>query len=546
MNKSSLHCTILRRHVLFSALFLFMIYSHLIGQPLPTGERWSEVCPPGFYIGGAATGFEPTHFTSDLPYATIAAREFNAITSMCYLTWNSEVNNNQFNLSGMTTMVNWAKARGKAIHGHVLVYPWANSKSAWWQSLSTAPNSGGAGITAVEREMNQHIDRVASAFAGSIWTWDVVNEAFGDYGDSNVDSNGLRKSYKEFQAMGADYIKKAFYRAKAADSHALRLLVDYGCEEDNPSNDNEKSDKLYRFAKALKQQGVPIDGIGFQGHLRITKNTQGNYTIPNYNNIRNNFARFAALGLKILVSELDIRVVSTTNSNYKLSAEEEKMQANVYREIIKICLEQPRCMGMLLWDYTDKYCWLNPAPDFGPQDADSFKYTYPTPFRKNLSPKPAYYAIQEAMASHKGLYWISNWWGSKNYLNRAANPNPSTSTTFENLNTSWYSEQWTLQRTQTHTYRIINRWDATTGALGRVGNGNEPTSNIYLGNVNSSWESQQWVVTRMSDGSYQIKCKWGNDAYLTRRSLNNGDGAGLAALNKDWDSQRWTLERAPQ
>jgi endo-1,4-beta-xylanase len=188
-----------------------------------------------------------------------------------------------------------------------------------------------------------------------VYSWDVLNEVMGDDGNDN-DVDGVRKTHGdgtpviEYKAMGQDYIRAAFRFARSVAPKAKLLLIDYGAEEDSQENDNEKSDRLYRFAKKLLGEGVPIDGIGFQMHVH---SEQGN---PNYLAIARNFERFRKLGLFVYINEMDVTSYSTKDPKSVPSTALERagrFQGRVFSRILEICMEEPACASFRFWDFAE-------------------------------------------------------------------------------------------------------------------------------------------------------------------------------------------------
>lgn len=97
---------------------------------------------------------------------------------------------------------------------------------------------------------------IVGHYKGQLYAWDVVNEAFDDSGN-------LRRSIW-YNTFGESYIGEAFKLAHAADSSVNLYINDYNIEYNNA-----KSNALYNLVKKLKGQGIPIHGVGFQGHFII-------------------------------------------------------------------------------------------------------------------------------------------------------------------------------------------------------------------------------------------------------------------------------------
>jgi endo-1,4-beta-xylanase len=215
---------------------------------------------------------------------------------------------------------------------------------------------------------------VVSHFRNKVFAWDVVNEAFNEKGR-------LRDSIWYNQpgiGAGKDtaYIAQAFRWAHDADPNAVLFYNEAEAEEVNP-----KSDAIFAMVKDFRERGVPINGIGFQMHIFNLA--------PNVASIAANFARFGKLGIQIHITEMDVALPVTEDGIVMESANLQR-QAEIYGEIVKICLQTPGCSALQTWGVTDKYSWLGWA-------------THKTKgagllFDRQYHPKPAYQAIKEALS----------------------------------------------------------------------------------------------------------------------------------------------------
>jgi endo-1,4-beta-xylanase len=126
------------------------------------------------------------------------------------------------------------------------------------------------------------------------------------------------------------------------------------------------------MAQDFKTRGVPLDGIGFQFHVDL------NFDNPaTLSSVASNFQRFAALGLEIHITELDIRL--SNSSAASLNA-----QAALYGKLATLCVQQPNCKVFQTWGFTDKYTWLGPA---------AYPLLWDTAYQK----KPAYNSVNTAL-----------------------------------------------------------------------------------------------------------------------------------------------------
>lgn len=136
-----------------------------------------------------------------------------------------------------------------------------------------------------------------------------------------------------YNTLGEEFVSIAFRAARAADPAAKLYINDY-----NTDGTGAKSTALANLVRKLKAAGVPIDGIGIQAHL-IVGNVQGSFAT--------NLAQFAALGVDVAITELDIRMTMPSTASLL------SRQADDYRTIVNACLSVPRCVGITIWDYTD-------------------------------------------------------------------------------------------------------------------------------------------------------------------------------------------------
>ncbi|MFD7499635.1 endo-1,4-beta-xylanase [Streptomyces sp. NPDC059850] len=301
----------------------------------------------GKYYGTAVTASKLTG-----TYADIAGSQFNSITPGNEMKWESvEPSRGTYNWSGADRIVDFAEAHDMEVRGHTLV--WHSQLPGWLTNGSWTADQ-------LRTLMTDHITAEAGRYKGRISHWDVVNEPFNE--------DGTFRQSLFHSKLGPSYIADALRAARAADPDAKLYLNDY-----NTDGLGAKSDGMYNLVKSLKAQGVPIDGVGFQGHLILGQ-------VPS--TMKANLQRFADLGVDVAVTELDIRMT--------LPATDAKLaqQKADYRAVTDACVAVSRCKGVTAWGFTDSDSWI---PDvFEGQGAA-------TPYDENYRPKPAYYGIAESL-----------------------------------------------------------------------------------------------------------------------------------------------------
>ncbi|MER7171457.1 endo-1,4-beta-xylanase [Streptomyces mesophilus] len=306
----------------------------------PTGAHGAEntlgaaAAQSGRYFGTAIASGR----LGDSAYTTIAGREFNSVTAENEMKIDAtEPQRGQFNFAAGDRVYNWAVQNGKQVRGHTLA--WHSQQPGWMQSLSGS---------SLRQAMIDHINGVMGHYKGKIAQWDVVNEAFAD------GSSGARRD-SNLQRSGNDWIEVAFRAARAADPAAKLCYNDYNVENWTWA----KTQAMYNMVRDFKQRGVPIDCVGFQSHF--------NSDSPYNSNFRTTLQSFAALGVDVAITELDIQGASATT----------------YANVTNDCLAVPRCLGITVW---------------GVRDTDSWRAEQtPLLFNGDGSKKPAYTAVLNAL-----------------------------------------------------------------------------------------------------------------------------------------------------
>lgn len=96
---------------------------------------------------------------------------------------------------------------------------------------------------------------------------------------------------------------------------------------------------MINLVQQLQADGVPIDGIGIEGHLIVGE-------VPT--TMVENFNQFTALGVEISINELDIRMTLPETAALL------DQQKSDYQTVVSACMQVEKCVGITLWDYTDK------------------------------------------------------------------------------------------------------------------------------------------------------------------------------------------------
>ncbi|KAJ8519061.1 hypothetical protein ONZ45_g3966 [Pleurotus djamor] len=334
-------------------------------SPTPSGLHNLAVARGQLYFGSATDNGE----LSDIPYKTKLSDtdEFGQITPGNSMKWDAtERSRGVFTFAGGDVIADLAQTNGQLLRGHTCV---------WHSQLPSWVSNGNFDATELTSIIETHCSTLVDHFKGKVyvdlkspelttWTildaWDVVNEPFNE--------NGTFRTSVFYNTLGSSYIDIALHAARAADPDAKLYVNDY-----NIDGLGAKSTAMVNLVTQLKADGVPIDGIGVQGHLIVG-------AVPN--NIQANLEQFAALGVEVAITELDIRMT------LPVTPEKLAQQKADYKKVMAACAAVPACVGVTIWDYTDKYSWVPSV--FSGQGAA-------LPWDEDLVKKPAYDGIAEAL-----------------------------------------------------------------------------------------------------------------------------------------------------
>jgi len=286
----------------------------------------------------------------------IIKSQFNTISPENQLKWQSiHPQPDKYDFDGADRYVAFGEKYGMFVIGHTLV--WHNQTPAW------VFDDGKGNLVdrdTLLKRMRDHIRTVVGRYKGRIKGWDVVNEA--------VNADGTLRQSKWLKIIGEDYIAKAFQYAHEADPQAELYYNDYSLEE------LQKLNGAVRLIKNLKAQGVPISGVGLQGH--------NNLIFPSMQQQEAAITAFAKLGVRVNITELDINVLPFVSeeegpriklsddlqpklnpytSGLPKSVNEE--QAMQFAQLFRVYLKHRDVIDRItFWGVTDGDSWLNNFP----------------------------------------------------------------------------------------------------------------------------------------------------------------------------------------
>jgi len=336
----------------------------------------------GSLLIGAA--LNPSEFTeSDAGAAALVKAQFDSISPENALKWASvHPQPDRYDFDMADKYVAFGEKNHMFVVGHTLV--WQHQTPRWvFEDGKGDP---------VDREtllkrMREHIQTVVGRYKGRVNGWDVVNEALND--DGTLGETPWRK------IIGEDFIAKAFEFTHEADPQAQLYYNEYSLE-----NEAKRKGALELIRK-LQAQGVPVTGVGLQGHYGMDW--------PTVDQLDATIAAFAKLGVKVMITELDIDVLPSVwqyrGADISRNAElrpklnpyvnglpdsVQQALAKRYADLFGVFLKHHgEVTRVTFWGVTDASSWLNNWPARG-------RTNYPLLFDRDGQPKPAFYAVTEA------------------------------------------------------------------------------------------------------------------------------------------------------
>lgn len=282
----------------------------------------------------------------------------------------------QFNWENADKIANFCRSNGIKLRGHCLM--WHAQIGEWMYKDEKGD------LVSKEKlfqNMKHHITAIVERYKDVVYAWDVVNEAISDGG-----WQGGRRGMGEhpspyrnsplYQIAGDEFIKKAFIYAREADPNVLLFYNDYNAA------DPGKRDRIYNMVKSMKEEGVPIDGIGMQGHYNVYG--------PSMEDVDAALTKYSTIVKHIHITELDIRAnqemggqLNFSRDGGNISQVVKTLQEDQYARLFKVLRKHKDVVdNVTFWNLSDRDSWLGAR-------------NYPLPYDENYKAKRVYSIIKD-------------------------------------------------------------------------------------------------------------------------------------------------------
>lgn len=310
----------------------------------------------------------------------LVKKNFNSITAENDMKPQStEPRKGEFNWENADKIADFARQNGIKLRGHCLI--WHSQIGEWIYK-----DEKGNLLTKEQMfaNMRSHITAIMTRYKDIVYAWDVVNEAIADGNGGGwpmMMRPGMKPSpYRQsdlFRVAGDEFIREAFKIAREVDPNVQLFYNDYNAA------DPVKRQRIYNMVKEMKEAGVPIDGIGMQGHYNVYG--------PSMADIDSALTMYSSIVDHIHITELDIRANEemggqlqfSRGTNAEIPQFVKVLQEDQYTQLFRVLRKHAdKIDNVTFWNLSDADSWLGVN-------------NYPLPIDKDLKPKRVYKLIRD-------------------------------------------------------------------------------------------------------------------------------------------------------
>jgi endo-1,4-beta-xylanase len=292
-----------------------------------------------FRVGAAVSG----EILRSAEASSLLTRHFSSLTPENAMKFgNIHPQENGWAWEEADQIADFAREEGFAMRGHTIL--WHNQTPPWLFRAGDDPVSKNE----LYKRLENHIAAVTERYNDAVYVWDVLNEVIDTDGE-----DGFRLS-EWYKIGGREIYDFAFRQMRQASPNAKLFYNDYNIESGG------KMESTVRFLSSLLDAGVPVQGVGIQGHWY--------YDYPDEKTVRTAIECYAALGLEIEFTEVDISVYQFNDrrdkADYFTSPPEDRLreQGQRYKTLFAAAAQYPAVKNITIWGIADNHTWLDNFP----------------------------------------------------------------------------------------------------------------------------------------------------------------------------------------
>ena len=342
------------------------------GRPVEDPTGYKDTYKDYFTVGVAVN----IRNVTDADQIALIKKNFNSITAENDMKVVSlQPREGEWNWENADKIANFCRENGIPLRGHTLCW---HSQFADWMFVDDKGNEVSKEV--FYERLRTHIHTVVNRYKDIVYCWDVVNEAMAD-GDGRPnrwmrEAPSPYRQSRHFKLCGDEFIAKAFEFAHEADPDALLFYNDYNAA------DPAKRDRIYNMVKKMQDAGVPIHGIGMQGHYNVYG--------PSNEDIEAAIVKYSEIVDNIHFTELDIRINEEMGGGLQFSRGQagevpgyiKTLHEAKYADLFRILRKHKDVVkNVTFWNLSDRDSWLGAN-------------NYPLPFDREYKPKNVYRVIK--------------------------------------------------------------------------------------------------------------------------------------------------------
>jgi len=289
----------------------------------------------------------------------IFTSHFNAGVIEASFKWHEmEAERGKVNYSLVDNILAWADQEGIPLRGHCIFWGVPNRVQDWVKGLSDDE---------LRMALQQRGRSIGARYRDRFAEYDLNNEM-------------MHANYYA-QRLGPQITLQMASWVKDGDPNAKLFVNDYDITTGN------RLDDYVKHIRGLLDMGVPISGIGVQGHLH------GDSFDPAA--LQKALDELAKFNLPIRITEYNFpgqrSKFYTGDRTAKMTPEEEKAKAEALRQYYRICFAHPAVTGIMMWGFWEGANWI-------PQSSL---------YKRDWTPTPAAVAYEDLVLKQ----WWTRWSG---------------------------------------------------------------------------------------------------------------------------------------